>query len=101
MLVEGPDDAADRIAGDHDVGVDEKQDVPLRFAGAKVPGGGGAGILREPEHPHAVVFGGDRPRFVGRGVVDHDDFRFGTGSGDEGCQRFTEVARIVADGHDN
>ena len=72
--------------------------------GADVAGRAEAAV-GDVQHPHAVVAGGvrvgDRPRPVGRPVVDDDDLEVDALLGEQAVQRLGEPALHVVDRYDD
>src|SRR5207245_1397679 len=94
------DDARDRVGRDHDIGVDEEDDVPPSGAPAGVARGSRSAVPSEPKNDHAMARR-HRGRVVRGGVVDHDDLERRRGRSDESRQTFAELPGTVVGGDDH
>jgi len=86
-----------RVVGYDNVGVDEEQNLSSRVSGPVIARGGGPDVPGEAQEPGAEVSssGGD---IIGRGIIDDDELRVGTGCGSQGQEALRELVRVVVQG---
>jgi len=89
-----------RVVGYDNVGVDEEQNLSSRVSGPVIARGGGSGVPSEAQEPGAEVnsSGAD---VIGRGIIDDDELRVGTGCSSQGKEALRELVRVVVHGNDH